>query len=129
MEFKMNYKLLLNKIKMNSNLKYSFYLIISLLLINFIKSDNADDAIYNKTLGAKCSSNLECNSACCSSDKCSETSKCEKLVTIVYICEAALCFLFIVGFTIYLIIKLKKIKKDFADKAKTEEEPNKDKDN
>ena len=113
---------------MNSKNKYSFYIIILLLFIINIKCDD-EEATYNKTLGASCSSNLECNSACCSSDKCSDTSKCEKLVTIVYICEAALCFLFIVGFTIYLIIKLKKIKKDFADKAKTEEEPNKDKDN
>ena len=117
---------------MYSNFKYLFYLIIS-FLICFIKCD--DDAIYNKTIGAKCSSNLECNSACCSSDKCSETSKCEKLVTIVYICEAAICFLFIVVFTIYLIIKLRKIKEDFQNKANTEvdankeEEQNKEKDN
>ena len=114
---------------MNYKFKYLFYLIIISLLTSITKCDDEDGAVYNKSIGATCSSNLECNSACCSSDKCSETSKCEKLVTIVYICEAALCFLFIVGFTIYLIIKLKKIKKDFADKAKTEEEPNKDKDN
>ena len=104
------------------------YLIITLLLLSIIKCDD-EEAIYNKTIGASCSSNLECNSACCSSDKCSETSKCEKLVTIVYICEAALCFLFIVGFTIYLVVKLKKIKQDFQIKAQTEEEQNKKKDN
>ena len=104
------------------------YLIITLILLSIIKCDD-EEAIYNKTIGASCSSNLECNSACCSSDKCSETSKCEKLVTIVYICEAALCFLFIVGFTIYLVVKLKKIKQDFQIKAQTEEEQNKKKDN
>ena len=104
------------------------YLIITLFLLSIIKCDD-EEAIYNKTIGASCSSNLECNSACCSSDKCSETSKCEKLVTIVYICEAALCFLFIVGFTIYLVVKLKKIKQDFQIKAQTEEEQNKKKDN
>ena len=114
---------------MNYNFKYLFYLIIIIsLFISIIKCDD-DEAIYNKTIGATCSSNLECNSACCSSDKCSETSKCEKLVTIVYVCEAALCFLFIVGFTIYLIVKLKKIKEDFQKKANSEEEQNKEKDN
>ena len=110
---------------MNSSIKY---IIITWLFISNIKCDD-NEAIYNKSIGASCSSNLECNSACCSSDKCSETSKCEKLVTIVYICEAALCFLFIVGFTIYLIIKLRKIKKEFQDKANSEEEQNKQKDN
>ena len=107
---------------------YLYYLIILSFLISVIKCED-EEATYNKTIGSSCSSNLECNSACCSSDKCSETSKCEKLVTIVYICEAALCFLFIVGFTIYLIIKLKKIKADFVDKTKPDDEQNKQKDN
>ena len=105
---------------MNSKNKYLFYKIILLLFIINIKCDD-EEATYNKTLGASCSSNLECNSACCSSDKCSDTSKCEKLVTIVYVCEAALCFVFILGFTIYLIRKLKKIKDDFENKTKNEE--------
>ena len=105
---------------MNSKNKYLFYIIILLLFIINIKCDD-EEATYNKTLGASCSSNLECNSACCSSDKCSDTSKCEKLVTIVYVCEAALCFVFILGFTIYLIRKLKKIKDDFENKTKNEE--------
>ena len=113
---------------MNSYFYYLFYLIILSFLISVIKCDD-QEATYNKTIGSSCSSNLECNSACCSSDKCSETSKCEKLVTIVYICEAALCFLFIVGFTIYLIIKLKKIKEDFQKKTNTDEEQNKQKPN
>ena len=108
---------------MNSKNKYLFYIAILLLFITNTKCD--DESTYNKTLGASCSSNLECNSACCSSDKCSETSKCEKLVTIVYICEAALCFAFIIGFTIYLIIKLRKIKDDFENKTKNEEEEEK----
>ena len=82
-----------------------------------------DDPTYNKPIGYKCSSNLECNSACCSSDKCSDSSKCEKLVRTVYICEAALCLVFIIAFTIYLIIKLKRIKEDF--KKKTSEDDNK----
>ena len=114
---------------MNSNFRYLLYLIITFFFINFIKCQEDNEVIYNKTIGASCSSNLECNSACCSSDKCSETSKCEKLVTIVYICEAVLCFLFIVGFTIYLIIKLRKIKEDFKKKAGSEEDQNKEKDN
>ena len=112
---------------MSSKNKYLFYIIILLFFITNTKCDEV--ATYNKTLGASCSSNLECNSACCSSDKCSETSKCEKLVTIVYICEAALCFLFILGFTIYLIRKLKKIKDDFENKTKNEEEEEKNEKN
>ena len=112
---------------MNSKFKYLLYLFITIICINNIECDD-DEVIYNKTIGSSCSSNLECNSACCSSDKCSETSKCEKLVTIVYICEAALCFLFIVGFTIYLIVKLKNIKEDFKQKTNPEE-PDKPKDN
>ena len=79
---------------------------------------------YNKTLGEECSSNLECNSACCSSKKCAETSKCEKLVITVYLAEAGLCLAFIIGFTIYLCMKLKNIKKDFENKTKTEEQNN-----
>ena len=90
------------------------------LLIQNIKCQDTDT--YNKTIGSSCSSNLECNSACCSSDKCSETSKCEKLVTAVYIAEAALCLVFIIAFTIYLIIKLKKIKQDFKNKTSPEDE-------
>ena len=83
------------------------------------KNENA--TIYNKTLESACSSNLECNSACCSSKKCAETKKCEKLVTTVYIAEAALCLVFIIAFTIYLVIKLKKIKEDFRKKTSPEE--------
>ena len=113
---------------MNSKFNFLFYLIIVFFLINVIKCEGEEEeATYNKTIGAKCSSNLECNSACCSSDKCSETSKCQKLVTIVYISEAVLCFLFIVGFTIYLIVKLRKIKADFQKKTQdVEEEENKE---
>ena len=111
--------------------KLPFMIIIILFFsLNPIKCDNTTDTTdttattdtYNKTIGEKCSSNLECNSACCSSDKCSDTSKCEKLVRIVYIAEAALCFVFIIIFTIYLVIKLKKIKEDFQKKTSTEEE-------
>ena len=113
---------------MNSKFNFLFYLIIVFFLINVIKcEEEEEEATYNKTIGAKCSSNLECNSACCSSDKCSETSKCQRLVTIVYIVEAVLCFLFIVGFTIYLIVKLRKIKADFKEKTRdAEEEENKE---
>ena len=112
---------------MNSKFNFLFYLIIVFFLINVIKCEGEEEATYNKTIGAKCSSNLECNSACCSSDKCSETSKCQRLVTIVYISEAVLCFLFIVGFTIYLIVKLRKIKADFKEKTRdAEEEENKE---
>ena len=107
--------------------------IITIIIIFFslkeIKCDNNETQIYNKSLNEQCSSNLECNSACCSSDICSETSKCEKLVRTVYIAEAALCLVFIIAFTIYLIIKLKKIKEDFQKKTSSPEEQNNHKQN
>ena len=115
--------------KMKSFYKNMIYIIIISFLQFQINSEEVEEMPYNKSIGAKCSSNLECNSACCSSDKCDETSECEKLVTIVYICEAVLCFLFIVGFTIYLIIKLRRIKEDFKKKTQSEEEQNKQKEN
>ena len=96
-------------------------IIIFLFSIKGIKCENENETIYNKTLESACSSNLECNSACCSSKKCAETKKCEKLVTTVYIAEAALCLVFIIAFTIYLVIKLKKIKEDFRKKTSPEE--------
>ena len=104
----------------NSKTLYISLAILFLFIQNIKCQDNTDT--YNKPIGSACSSNLECNSACCSSDKCSETSKCEKLVTIVYIAEACLCLIFIIAFTIYLIIKLKKIKEDFKNKTSPEDE-------
>ena len=109
----------------NINFLQKLFLITIIIFLFFSHKVKCEDEIepdtYNKTIGQSCSSNLECNSACCSSDKCSETSKCEKLVTIVYIVEATLCLLFIIGFTIYLVIKLKKIKEDFQKKTSEEE--------
>ena len=106
---------------LSSNSKILFITLVTFLFfIQNIKCQDTDT--YNKSINSPCSSNLECNSACCSSDKCSETSKCEKLVTAVYIAEAALCLVFIIAFTIYLVIKLKKIKEDFQSKTFPEDE-------
>ena len=110
--------------------KISFTTIIIIFLFyaqvkcNGINAYNENSA-YNKNIGDSCSSNLECNSACCSSKKCAKTSKCENLVKAVYIAEAALCLVFIIAFTIYLIIKLKKIKEDFQKKTSSPEEEQK----
>ena len=115
----------------NKNFHYIqkfIFTIIFLFLFIEIKCDESGDT-YNKNLTASCSSNLECNSACCSSGKCSETSKCEKLVKTVYIAEAALCLVFIIAFTIYLVIKLRKIKEDFRKKTSPEEGQNNPKQN
>ena len=110
--------------------KFSFVAIIILffLLIKVKCNNNTNDYDYNKKIGEKCSSNLECDSACCSSDKCSETSKCKKLIRIVYIITASVCLLFIIVFTIYLIIKLKEIKKEFLSKTTVPEEVQKKQD-
>ena len=108
--------------------KFLFTIIFLFLFVKEIKCDESGNT-YNKPLTESCSSNLECNSACCSSGKCSETSKCEKLVTIVYIVEAALCLVFIIAFTIYLVIKLRKIKEDFRKKTSPEDAQNNPKQN
>ena len=98
-------------------------IMIVFFISNLVKADGNN--VYNKSIGEECSSNLECNSACCSSDKCTKTSKCENLVKTVYIAEAALCLVFIIAFTIYLVIKLKKIKEDFKTKTSSEKEQKK----
>ena len=115
-------------IKKSSYFQKFIFIIIFLFLFIEIKCDESEDT-YNKSLTSTCSSNLECNSACCSSGKCSETSKCEKLVTTVYIAEAALCLVFIIAFTIYLVIKLRKIKEDFRKKTSPEDAQNNPKQN
>ncbi len=76
---------------------------------------------YNKDIGKSCSSNLECNSACCSSKQCKETDKCESLIWKVYVAEAALCLLFIIIFTIYLFCKLKSIREEFKERNRGEQ--------
>ena len=87
---------------------------IILLLFSFLTINSIYCAeYYNKTLSQKCSSNLECNSACCSSHKCTDTGKCESLVWKIYVCEAAVCVVFIIIFTVYLICKLKHIREEF----------------
>ena len=90
-----------------------------------IYSSSTYNKAYNKNINDSCSSNLECYSACCSSNKCAKTSKCKNLVKAVYIAEAALCLVFNIAFTIYLIIKLKKIKEDFQKKTSSPEEEQK----
>ena len=105
-------------------------MIIVFFQLNEVKCNNNTTIpnIYNRKDGEKCSSNLECNSACCSSDICSETSKCKKTIKIVYIVAASICLLFIIAFTIYLIIKLKEIKKEFLLKTTVSEEVQKKQD-
>ena len=89
------------------------YPIISLILLFFIIKSIFCAEYYDKDIGQTCSSNLECHSACCSSKECSDTDKCESLIWKIYVCEAALCLLFIIIFTIYLVCKLKHIREEF----------------
>ena len=95
------------------NLKY-FYLFLFVFLIScsVINSQENSSEPYNKQKGEPCSSNLECESGCCSSDKCSRTSKCRNLVKVVYIVEAIVCLLFIIAAIIYLIVKLKSLRRN-----------------
>ena len=86
---------------------------ILLLFLSLIANNVFCGEYYDKAIGEKCSSNLECNSACCSSDECKDTDKCKSLIWKIYVCEAALCLLFIIIFTIYLVCKLKSIREEF----------------
>ncbi len=94
------------------NNKLSFVVIISIIfLLNYASCDNIE---YNQTIGDKCSVNLQCNSGCCSSEKCVETEQCSSKN--VYFAQAIICIGLVVIFTIYLIKKLKDIKEDFQEK-------------
>ena len=93
--------------------KKFFYLILFVILISIsIINSQVTNQSYNKQKGEPCSSNLECESGCCSSDKCSRTSKCRNLVKVVYIVEAAVCLIFIIAAIIYLVIKLRSLKRN-----------------
>ena len=94
------------------NQKY-FYLFLFIILITCsVINSQENSEPYNKQKGEPCSSNLECESGCCSSDKCTRTSKCRNLVKVVYIVEAAVCLLFIIAAIIYLIVKLKSLRRN-----------------
>ena len=97
------------------NKKY-YYLILFVILISFsVINSQGNSESFNKPKGEACSSNLECESGCCSSDKCSRTSKCRNLVKLVYIIEAVVCLIFIIAGIILLIIKLKSLKRNEED--------------
>ena len=93
-----------------------FYLMLFIIFISFsvINSQESSDS-FNKQKGEPCSSNLECESGCCSSDKCSRTSKCRNLVKVVYILEAIVCLIFIIVAIIYLAIKIKSLRRNEGD--------------
>ena len=95
----------------------SFIVIISIIfLLNYVSCDNIE---YNQTIGEKCSVNLQCNSGCCSSEKCVETDQCSSKN--IYITQAIICIALVAVFIIYLIKKLKDIQKDFQEKLKKKE--------
>ena len=90
-----------------------FYLILFVILISFsVINGQENSGSFNKEKGEPCSSSLECESGCCSSDKCSRTSKCRNLVRVVYIVEAAVCLIFIIAVAIFLIIKLRNLRRN-----------------
>ena len=74
---------------------------------------------YNKDIDDKCSVNLQCKSGCCQKDKCVETKKCKKYRDTIYIVVAIVGVALAAIFTIYLLINLCIIKKEFM--KKTEE--------
>ena len=73
---------------------------------------------YGKDIDDKCSVNLQCISGCCQNDKCVDSKKCKdfrnKIYAVVAVVGAALAIIF----TIYLLISLYFIRKNFREKAK-----------
>lgn len=103
----------------------NFLIFLFLFFYNIIliagQSSNGDGIIYNKDFGKDCTSNLECNSACCRGKKCDETGKCKKLVTLVYILDGVVCFIVIVIFLIYMFYRLNKIRESLDNKNSDKE--------
>ena len=110
--------------KFNFMSKELYFLIIILIysfkLVICIEEQTGNEETYNKSLGALCTSNLECNSICCSSNRCSSTHYCGKMPKYVILVNGLICLLFIIGFTIYLILQLRKIEKEFEEKIMNE---------
>ena len=88
--------------------------IILFFLINIIFCEIE----YGKNIDDKCSVNLQCISGCCQNDKCVDSKKCKdfrnKIYAVVAVVGAALAIIF----TIYLLISLYFIRKNFREKAK-----------
>ena len=72
---------------------------------------------YNKAINEKCSVNLQCQSGCCRGDKCVETKKCKTYRNTIYVVVAIVGVVLAAVFTVYLMINLCKIKKEFDIKA------------
>ena len=102
--------------------KTIFQLILFFYLINFIFCEIE----YGKELNDTCSANLQCLSGCCDAELCVETSKCKELRNKIYYSVAIVGIGLAIIFTIYLIVNLNKIRKDFTDKAriKSSQNPN-----
>ena len=102
---------------------YFFQILLLFILINVIICAFE----YNKEIDDKCSVNLQCKSGCCQKDKCVETKKCKKFRDIIYIVVAIVGVVLAAIFTVYLLINLCIIKKDFMKKAeeKSRNEANK----
>ena len=87
--------------------------ILLFILINIIFCEIE----YGKDIDDKCSVNLQCISGCCQNDKCVDSKKCKdfrnKIYAVVAVVGAALAIIF----TIYLLISLYFIRKNFREKA------------
>ena len=108
--------LLLNKNVINK--KVFVIITILCLLLNNIYCEKK----YNLELESECTGNLECQSGCCKSGKCTETKECKSLANTVYIVQIVICIFLIAIFIIILIIKLRIINKDFKIKLAEKEE-------
>ena len=90
---------------------------LSLIVFIFYIS-NALCQNVNRADGEECKTNLHCNSGCCKSGKCSETKECKETVSTIYKYQAIASAALVIIFSIYLILKLRCIKKSLEDKKK-----------
>ena len=90
--------------------------IILCLIVFIFYVDNSLCQNYSRAVNEECKVNLHCNSACCKSNKCSETKEC--LANNIYIYQVIASAGLVIIFSIYLFIKLKCIKDGLEDKKK-----------
>ena len=107
------------------NHKISILIIIICFQINNIVCD----VEYNKPIDGECKVNLQCQSGCCSSNKCVETKKCKDLRNKIYIIVAVVGVALVILFTINLFHNLCKIRKKFNDDVQKKADSEKEKEN
>ena len=94
-----------------NNKKIFLSLIVFIFYIGNVLGQNV-----NKANEEECKVNLNCNSGCCKSGKCSETKECAGSISTYYKYQAIASAALVVIFSIYLFLKLRCIKNSLEEK-------------